>query len=209
MLLIHWSKALNNKILQEQGVHGCCSVANRLLLFKVGLQTAIQSLSHVQLFATQHYGLQHARLSCSSLFPSSNRHAQIHVHWVGNATQPSHPVTPFSSCLQTFPASGTFPISQLFASDGQSIGASASAPVLPMHIQDWFPSELTGLISLQSNELSRVFSSTTIWRHQFLGDCQSWVALHGMAHSFIELLQAPLPQQGCDPWRGVYMDAIC
>ena len=94
MLLIHWSKALNNKILQEQGVHGCCSVANRLLLFKVGLQTAIQSLSHVQLFATQHYGLQHARLSCSSLFPSSNRHAQIHVHWVGNATQPSHPLSP-------------------------------------------------------------------------------------------------------------------
>ena len=80
MLLIHWSKALSNKILQEQGVRGCCSVANKLLLFKVGLQTAIQSLSHVQLFATQHYGLQHARLSCSSLFPSSNRHAQIHVH---------------------------------------------------------------------------------------------------------------------------------
>ena len=69
--------------------------------------------------------------------------------------------------LQSFPASGSFQMSRLFASRGQSIGASASASVLPMNIQGWFPSGLTGLISLQSKELSRVFSSTTIGKHQF------------------------------------------
>ena len=94
---------------------------------------------------------------------------QTHFHWVGDAIQPSHPVLPFSSCLQSFPASGSFPVSQFFASGGQSIGASASAPVLPMNIQGWFPLGLTGLISLLSKGLSRVFSSTTVQRHQFFG----------------------------------------
>ena len=74
----------------------------------------------------------------------------------------------FSYCLQSLPASGSFPISWFLASGGQSIGASASASVLPMNIQDWFPLELTGLISFQSKGL-KVFSSTTIWRHQFFG----------------------------------------
>ena len=77
----------------------------------------------------------------------------------------SSSATPFSFCLQSFPASGSFPISWLFASVGQSIGASAL--VLPVNIQDWFPLGLTGLISLQSKGLSRVFSSTTILKHQF------------------------------------------
>ena len=76
--------------------------------------------------------------------------AQTHVHWVSDAIQPFHPVTSFSSCLQSFPASGSFQVSWLFASGGQSIGASAS--VLPMNIQGWFPLELTGLISLQSSD---------------------------------------------------------
>ena len=74
--------------------------------------------------------------------------AQTHAHWVGDAIQPSHPLfTPFSSCLQSLPASGSFPVSRLFTSGGQSIGASASASVLPMNIQGWFPSELTGSVS--------------------------------------------------------------
>ena len=77
----------------------------------------------------------------------------------------SSSATPFSFCLQSFPASGSFPISWLFASVGQSIGASAL--VLPVNIQDWFPLGLTGLISLQSKGLSRVFSSTTTLKHQF------------------------------------------
>ena len=82
--------------------------------------------------------------------------AQTHIHWVNDAIQPSHPVIPFSS-LQSFAASGSFPVSRLFASGGQSIGASASALVLPMNIQGWLPLGLTGLISLLSEQLSRVF----------------------------------------------------
>ena len=93
--------------------------------------------------------------------------AQTHVHQVGDAIQPSHPVVPFSSCPQSFQASGSFTMSQLFASGGQSIGVSASASVLPMNIQDWFPLGLTCLISLQAKGLSRVFSNTTVQQDQF------------------------------------------
>ena len=81
----------------------------------------------------------------------------------------SSSVIPFSSCLQSVPASGFFPICQLFASASQSIGVSASTSVLPMNIQDWFPLGLAGLISLQSKGLSRVFSNTTVQKHQFFG----------------------------------------
>ena len=92
---------------------------------------------------------------------------QTHVHRVSDAIQPSHPLSPFSSCLQSFPATGSFPMSWLFPSGGQSIGASASTSVLPMNIQGGFPLGLTSLISLLSKELSRVFSSTTVRKHQF------------------------------------------
>ena len=92
--------------------------------------------------------------------------AQIRGRWVGHPTILSS-VVPFSSCLQYFPASGFFLMSQLFTSDGQSIGASAS--VLLMNIQDWFPLGLTGLISLLSKGLSRVFSNTTVQKHKFFG----------------------------------------
>ena len=79
----------------------------------------------------------------------------------------SSSTTPFSSFLQSFPGSGYFPVSWLFISSHQSIGASASASVLPMNIQGWFPLELSGLISLLSKGLSRVFFRTTVWKHQF------------------------------------------
>ena len=91
---------------------------------------------------------------------------QTHVHRVGDGIQPSRPLFPFSSCLQSFPASESFLVSQ-FISGGQTIGVSASASVLPMNIQDWFPLGWTGWISLQSKGLSRVFSSTTVQKHQF------------------------------------------
>ena len=90
------------------------------------------------------------------------------LHWWCHPTISSS-VTPFSSCPQSFPASGSFPMSQFFASAGQNIGISASASVLPMNIEDWFPLGLTGWISLQSKGLSRVFSSTTIQKYQFFG----------------------------------------
>ena len=94
---------------------------------------------------------------------------QTHVHWVGDAIQPSHPVVPFSSCPQSFRASESFPMSQLFTSGGQSIGVSASTSVLPMNNQDWSPLGWTGWISLQSKGLSGVFSNTTVQKHQFFG----------------------------------------
>ena len=81
-------------------------------------------------------------------------------------TSTSSSVAPFSSCPQSFPALVSFPMSQIFASSGQSIGASASASVLPMNIQAWFPWRLTGLISLLSKGLSKVYYSTTVWKHQ-------------------------------------------
>ena len=96
--------------------------------------------------------------------------AQIRVHRVSDAIQPSHPLSsPSPPCLQSFPASGSFQMSQFFTSGGQRIRVSASASVLPMNIQDWSPLGWTGWISLQSKGLSRIFSSTTIWNHQFFG----------------------------------------
>ena len=93
--------------------------------------------------------------------------AQTHVHWVSDTMQPSHPVVPFSSRLQYFPASGSFQMSQFFTSGGQSIGASAS--VLPMNIQGWFLLGWTGWISLQAKRLSKFFSNTTVQKHQIYG----------------------------------------
>ena len=93
---------------------------------------------------------------------------QTHVHWVSDAIQPSHPLSsPSPPAPQSLSASGSFPMNQLFAWDGQSIGVSASASVLPMNTHDWFPLGWTGWISLQSKGLSRVFSSTTVQKHQF------------------------------------------
>ena len=92
---------------------------------------------------------------------------------------PSAPHPPISSCPQSFPASGSFPMSRLFPSGGQSIGASASETALPMNNQGWFPLGLTGLISLQSKGLSRVFSSTTVQKHQFFSSQTSlWSNSH-------------------------------
>ena len=94
---------------------------------------------------------------------------QTHVHWVGDAIQPSHSLWSRSSRLQPFPASGSFQMSHLFASGGQRIGVSASASVLPMNTQDWSPLGWTDWISLQSKGLSRVFSNTAVQKHQFFG----------------------------------------
>ena len=110
--------------------------------------------------------LQHARPPCPSSTPGVH---PTHIHWVSDAIQPSHPVVPFSSCPQSLPASESFPMSQLFAWGGQGIGVSASASVLPMNTQEWSPLEWTVWNSLQSKGLSRVFSNTTVQKHQFFG----------------------------------------
>ena len=125
----------------------------------------LQLLRRVRLFATTWTAAHQVSLSFS--LPEL---AQTHVYQVGDAIQPSHPLfVPFSSCLQSFPALSSFPMSQIFASGGQHIGASASASVFPMNIQDWFSLGLSGLISLQSKGLSRVFSNTTVQKHQLFG----------------------------------------
>ena len=112
-----------------------------------------------------HDELQNARLPCSSLSLEVCSDSCPSSQWCHPTISSS--VIPFSSCSQSFPASRSFPVSNFFASGGQSIGASASASVLPMNIQGWFPLGLTGLISLLSKGLSRIFSSTTIWKDQF------------------------------------------
>ena len=110
---------------------------------------------------------QHARPPCPSQTPIE--FTQTHAHWVSDAIQPSHPLSsPSSSAPQSFPASGSFPMSQLFPWGGQSIGVSVSASVLPVNTQDWSPSGWTGWISLQSKGLSIVFTNTTVQKHQFL-----------------------------------------
>ena len=112
------------------------------------------------------HGLQYARLPCPSPCPGVCLSSCL-------LNQCCLPIIPSSValffCLQSFPASGSFPVSWLFTSGGQSVGASTSASVLPVNIQDWFPLVLTGLISLLSKGLSRVFSSTTVQKHECFG----------------------------------------
>ena len=113
----------------------------------------------------QLHGLQHARLPCLSPTPRACSKSCPSSQWCHPTISSS--VIPLSSCLQSFQASGSFPVSQFFKSGGQSIEVSASASVLLMNIQDWFLLGLTGWISLQSKGLSRVFSNTTVQSHQF------------------------------------------
>ena len=113
------------------------------------------------------HGLQHSRPPCLSPIPGDYSDSCPLSRWCHSML--SFSVIPFSR-LQSFPTSGSFPMSQFFTSGGQRIGVSASAPVLPMNIQDWFPLGWTGWISLQSKGLSRVFSNTTVQKHQFFGD---------------------------------------
>ena len=113
--------------------------------------------------------------------------AQTQVQWVGDVIQPSHPVIPFSSCLQSLPALGSFSKGQLFTSCGQNIGASVSASIFPMNIQGWFSVGLNGL-TLQSKRLSRRFSNTTIQKHQFFS---TQLSLLSNSHIHTWLLEKP------------------
>ena len=143
------------------------------LAFPLPLQTAgliefhqfssIQSLSHVRLFVTP--WTAHARLPCPSPTARAYTNSCPSSQWCHPTISSS--VVPFSSHLQSFPASGSFQISPFFELDDQSIAASASASVLPMNIQDWFTLGWTGLISLLFKGISRVFSNTTVQKHQF------------------------------------------
>ena len=136
--------------------------------------SSVQLLSRVWLFVTPWTAACQASLSITSPQSCSN---SCPLSWWCHPTVSSS-VIPFS-CLQSFPASGSFSMNQLFTSGGQSIGASASASVLPMNIQYWFPLGLTDLISLQSKGLSRVFSNTTVQKHPFFSVQPSfWPSSH-------------------------------
>ena len=132
--------------------------------FGLGVQNCCCSVAQSCL-TLQLHGLQHTRFPCPLLSPAICSNS-CPLSWWCHPTISSS-VVPFSSGPQSFPASGSFPMSQLFASGGQSIGASALASVLPMNIQTWFPLGLTDLISLQSKGLWQVFSSTTTLEYQF------------------------------------------
>ena len=134
----------------------------------------------------QFHGLQHSRLSCPSPTPWACWNSCPSSWWCHPNTLFS--VIPFSSCFQSFPTSGYFPTCQFFASCSWSIGVSASASVLPMSIQDWFPLGLTDWISLQSKGLSRVFSNTTVQKHQFFSTQPS---LWSSSHTHTWLLEEP------------------
>ena len=130
----------------------CCSVYFSLSVMSISLWP---------------HGLQHARPPCPSLTPRVYSNSCTLSQWCHPTISSS--VIPFSSCPQSFPASGSFQMSQLSESGGQSIGVSASTSVPPMSTQDWFPLGWTGWISLQSKRLSRIFSNTTVQKHQFFG----------------------------------------
>ena len=122
------------------------------------------------------HGLQHVRLTCPSLTPGAYSNSCPSSRWCHPTVSSS--VIPIS-CLQPFPASGSFPMSWLFASGGQSVGTSASTSVLPMNIQDWFPLGLTGRTLLQSKGLSWVFANTTVQECQFFSTQPSlWSSSH-------------------------------
>ena len=140
--------------------------------FPIGL-SSVQSLSRVQLFAT--HGLQHARLPCPSPTPRACSSSCPSSQWCYPTISSS--VIPFSSCLQSFPASRSFLIGQFFASGSQSIGVSASTSVLPMNIQDWFPLGWIGWISLLSKGLSRAFSNKK-WEYQIAWPASWEICMH-------------------------------
>ena len=146
--------------------------------------SSVQVSHSVMSESLQPHALQQARLTCPSPTPRACSNSCLSSQWY-HSTILSF-VVPLSSCLQSFPASPSFSVSQLLASGGQSIGASASASVLPMNIQNWFPIGLTGLTSLQSKELSKLFSNTTVLRHWFL---ITQLSLQSNSHTHTWLLE--------------------
>ena len=130
--------------------------------------------------------LQYASLPCPSWTPRAYSNLCPLSRWCHPTISSS--VIPFFSHLQSLPASGSFPVSQFFASGYQSIRVSASASVLPVNIQDWFPLRWTGWISLKSKELSRVFSNTTVQKHHFFS---TQLSLWSNAHIYTRLLKKP------------------
>ena len=141
--------------------------SSRVGLIKFDLFSSVQFSHSVVSDSLRPHESQHARPPCPSQSPGFHSDSHSLSWWCHPAISSS--VAPFSSCAQSLPASGSFPMSQLFAWGGQSTGVSASASIFPMNIQEWSPSEWSGWTSLKSKGLSRVFSNTTVQKHQFFG----------------------------------------
>ena len=164
----HAVTSLLPSIKQEYFIHRFCQKSEC-----PRIPVSVQFSHSVVSSSLRPHGLQHARLPCPS--PTSGVYSNPcpSSRWCHPTISSS--VVPFSSCPQSFPASGFFQMSQLFALGGQIIGVSASTSVLPMNTQDWSPLGWTGWISLQSKGLSRVFSSTTVQKHQFFSAQLSFI----------------------------------
>ena len=174
--LVAWRQSLSCHYVFSWSFHGGCMRGEReRTLILPFIRTLIPICCSVakSCLILQPHSLQHARLPCPSLSPGVCLNPCPLSQWC-------HPTTlsllaVFSSCPQSFPPSGSFKMNHLFASGGQSIGVSASTSVLPVNTQDPYPLGWTGWISLQSKGLTRVFSSTTIWKHPFFGtQCSLW-----------------------------------
>ena len=152
---------LHTVTLTKSIFHGSPEEENHAILLSVQFSCSVMSES------LQPHEQQHFRSPCPSPTPGVYPNSCPLSRWCHPAISSS--VVPLSSCLQSFLTSGSFQMSQLFTSGGQSVGVSASISVLPMNIQDWFPLGLTGWIFFQSKGLSRVFSNTTVQKHQFFG----------------------------------------
>ena len=150
----------NHWVTGEAHMCVCMCVCIYIYIYIYMFSSVAQSYLTLQL-----HELQHARLPCPSPTPGAYSNSHPSHQWCHPTISSS--VIPFSSCPQSFPASGSFPMSRFFESGGQSIGVSALISVLPMNIQDWFPLGWTGWVSLQSKGPWRVFSSTTVQKHQF------------------------------------------
>ena len=161
---------------------GCCF----LFLSVSSLFSSVEFSLSVVSDSLQTHESQHTRPPCPSPTPRVHSDSRPSSQWCHPAISSS--VVPFSLCLQSCSASGSFPRSQFFMSGGQSIGTSASSSVLPMNIQDWFLLGLTGLMSLQPKGLSRVFFNTTVQKHQFFG---SQFSLWSNSHIHTWLLEKP------------------
>ena len=160
-LVRHWIKV-------EQNSHGLESLGSYSLDWgEMTRNVSVKFSCSVVSDSLQPYELQHARPPCPSPTPGVHLSSCPLSWWCHPAI--SSLVVPFSSCPQSLPASESFPMSQFFEWDGQSIAVSALASVLPKNTRDWSPLECIGWISLQSKGLSRVFSNTTVQKHQFFG----------------------------------------
>ena len=147
----------------KEGMNTGSQLTYKKILNLISVQFSCSVVSN----SLQLHGLQHTRPPCPSPTPRAYSNPWPLSRWCHPTISSS--VVSFSSCPQSFPASGSFQMSQVFASGGQSIGISASIPVLPMNIQDWFPLGWTSGISLLLTGLARVFFNTTVQKHQFFG----------------------------------------